>query len=505
MISQSTVLMATPIALLATERGIDLHDKVGPIVQGLNECTVSIRGFTEDNIAIDLPDYTKTVGEHTEVLEETTTIIADQIRSSLEMISQTVKPILKDVEYRLRSEIDPGNVADTIFDYLNVEMINIEPSFLSSAFYPNQLPPSFVGVNAIKLADLIQGSYPSMTGEELVDLIAVNVDELRGFFSNPSEVKDVYDTIFVEKNWFELFNASTVRNGSVDITDYANYAFKSFRPLVIGSLLLNRLVAQEDPLEGVTGVGLSEYRVSLLVARDLFNAMLYKFKQIWESRAAAGMVIIADGVRFELADSGNLVGKEVLGGKLLVGYNNAVLQMFAAAEEMSLSEFAIGYAFAQQRGYKVKDIITDKETVVNAWKEYSGDMRTALVLQKSAIAKRVFIQVLEGLSAKEEFLPFIETIDSDVHLSQRILQRVQQKVDLGLFFENIPMLDAVIREENSLMNTVLGAILADTFECPIAQEILLINAANPAGTLEQQRKALSHAIDQVIINRLITL
>lgn len=505
MITQQTVLMATPIALLATEKGIDLHDNVSDVIKGLNECTANIRGFTEDNIAVELPEFTEAVNEHTMVLEEATTIIAERIRSALNLISKTVKPILKDVENRLRSEIDPGNVADTIFSYLDVEMVNIEPSFLNSPYYPNAMPRNFIDVPTIRLNQLLLGTYPTLSSEELVDLIAVNVDDLTGFWSNPEEVKRIYETFFVEKNWWELFDGSAISNGSADLGNYENYAFKAFRPLVIGSLLLNRLVAMEDPLDGVTGVSLEDYRTSLLVTRDLFNAMLYKFKQVWETRAAAGVVIINDGVRVETADWGNLVGNQVLTGKLLVGYNNAVLEMFADKEEMSLTEFAAGYAYAKTRDYAVKDIITDKETVTAAWQEYCGDMRTALVLRKGSIAKRIFCQVLEGLYAKEEYKPFIDIIDEHIHPTQRILSRVQQHVDLDLFFANIPMLDAVIREENSLMNTVLAANLSDAFDSPIASEILTINASMPAHSLVQQRKHLSRSIDLVILNRLIKL
>ncbi|UQT03350.1 hypothetical protein YUBABA_01440 [Serratia phage vB_SmaM-Yubaba] len=505
MITQQTVLMATPIALLATEKGIDLHDNVSDVIKGLNECTASIRGFTEENIAVDLPDFTATVGEHTLVLEEATDIIAERIRSALNLISKTVKPILKDVEQKLRSEIDPGNVADTIFSYLDVEMVNVEPSFLNSPYYPNAIPQNFIDIPTIRLNQLLQGTYPSMSAEDLVELIAVNVDDLTGFWSNPEEVKRIYETFFVEKNWYELFNGSAISNGSADLGNYENYAFKAFRPLVIGSLLLNRLVAMDEPLDGVTGVSLDDYRTSLRVTRDLFNAMLFKFKQIWETRAAAGVVIINDNVRLENADWGNLVGTPVLTGKLLVGYNNAVLEMFADKEEMSLSEFAAGYAYAKIRDYAVKDIITDKETVTDAWREYCGNVNTALVLGKGNVAKRIFCQVLEGLYAKEEYKPFIDIIDEHIHPTQRILSRIQQRVDLDAFFANTPMLDAIVREENSLMNTVLGAIMAGAFDSPIAEEILTINASMPAHSLVQQRKHLSRSIDLVILNRLIKL
>lgn len=505
MITQQTVLMATPIALLATERGIDLHDNVSDVIKGLNECTSNIRGFTEENIATDLPDYTKAVDEHTVIMEEATTIIADRIRAALNTISKTVKPILKKVESQLKASIDPGNVAEHVFNYLNVEMVNVEPSFFQSPFYPQEVPANFANVPTVKLSQLIQGHYPDISGEELVEMIAVNVDELRGFFSNPTEVKRIYDEFFINKQWFELFHAGSVREGAVNLGNYENYAFKSFRPLVIGSLLLNKLASMDDPLEGVTAVSLEDYRTSLRMTRDLFSTMLVKFKQIWETRAAAGVVIISDDVRFGPAEWGNLAGTNVLSGKLMIGYNNAILQMFAEKEEMSLSEFATGYVYAKQLGLQVKDIITDKDTVVDSWIRYCSDLRSVLVQRKGTVGARIFVDVVNGLVEDDTFKAFIETIDSEIAPSQRVMSRINQQMDIKAFFENTKLIDSVVNGENSLMNTVLAAVLADVFDSPIAREILVINASAPAGTLEQQRKHLSMSIDKVILDRLITL
>lgn len=505
MITQQTVLMATPIALLATEKGIDLHENVSDVIKGLNECTSNIRGFTEDNIAVDLPDYTKAVDEHTVIMEEVTTVIADRVRSALNTISKTVKPILKRVETRLIEAIDPGNVSEHIFNYVDVQMVNVEPSFFSSPFYPQEIPANFAGVPTVRLDQLIQGIYPEMSGEDLVEMIAVNVDELRGFFSDPSEVKRVYDTFFVGKHWFELFHGSAVSQGSVNLGAYENYAFKSFRPLVIGSLILNKLASMDDPLEGVTGVSLEDYRTSLRLTRDLFSTMMVKFKHIWEQRAAAGVVIITDGAKLAPSEYGLLSGTPVIQGSLMIGYNNAVLQMFADKEEMSLSEFAVGYLYAKLTGGAVKDIITDRDAVVDAWVRYCSDVRAVIIQRKGDLATRSFVDVINGLYGDEAYRPFIETIDSEITPSARIMGRINQQMDIKAFFENTALVDAVINQENSLMNTVLAAVLADVFDCPIAREILVTNASAPAGTLEQQRKHLSMSIDKVILNRLITL
>lgn len=503
MISQASVLMATPIALLATANGTDLSEEVGDVIKGLNATTASINGFTEDNIAVELPDFTRIVDDHTFFMDESTTIIAEHIRNALDTISTTVKPILKCIEDKLKSELDPSNVAESVFSYLNVEMVNVEPAFLNSHFYPTSMPATFEGQGTVKLTDLIRGTYPQKSAEELSELVAVNVPEIAAFLNNPQEIKSVYDTLFVEKNWYEIFDGGAIREGVATVRDVANYKFGSFRTLVIASLLLNKLVATEDPIEGVSGVGLSDYRASLRLTRDMLDSMLYMFKVVWNDRAAAGIVVISDNVKYQVPEYGNMKGCETLTGSLTIGYNNAVLEMFASTEQMSLSEFAVGFLYAKQRGYQVKDIITDRDVVVSAWLEYCSNARAAMFTQKSSIATKIFHQVLEGLFADDKYKGFIETIDDQVYPSQRIISRVLNKLQPEGLFGNIPLLDAIVRGENSLMNTPLAGVLAGAFDSPIAEEILVRNADAPAGSLEQQRKHLSRAITDILLERLI--
>jgi len=193
----------------------------------------------------------------------------------------------------------------------------------------------------------------------------------------------------------------------------------------------------------------------------------------------------------------------VIQGKLVIGYNNAILTMFADSDQLSLSEYVLGFIYAKFRDYRVKDIITDKDTVVAAWREYQTDIESALIGNKGASARKAFIQVLETLANKEDYIPILETMEDNLPLNQRLSARVNAGIDLNIFFNNIPLLDAVIRENQSLMNTQLAVVLADAFDSPIAHEVLHYNSQNPAGTLEQQRKALSNSIVKVIIKRLL--
>lgn len=503
MIKQQTVLMATPLAIMATEKGLNLHEMSSDIIKGLNETTASIVSFTEDNIATELPDYTSVVPNHTDVMEATSTIVADTIRGSLNTISKLIKPILVETEKRLKDAISANSAVEAILNNIDLEMINIEPSFLNSFFYPKEPAASFRGIESIRLSDLLQGSYPQLSGAELVELISLDVPDLQPFFSNPSEVEAVYNTLFIDKYFYTIFSPDTVNKGIAQIASPLNYRFSSFRTLVIGTLILNKLTAMDDPIDGVTGISLDEYRTSLRVTRDLFTTMLWHFKNIWEQRATAGIIIIDNKLEYTPLKDDITGSLPMVKGPLTIGYNNAILEMFADSDQLSLSEYVMGFIYAKFRNYQVKDIITDKDVVVSAWCEYQNDVNAALVVNKGTIARRIFIQVMESLAGKEEYVPALEIMEDNLPLAQRALARVNQHIDLTAFFNNISLLNAIVLGNNSLMNTYLAVVLADVFDSPIAHEILTIAAKTPAATKEQQRKALAHAIDQVIVKRLL--
>jgi hypothetical protein len=503
MIKQQTVLMATPLAQMATEKGLSLHDAASDIIKGLDETTASIVSFTPDNIATELPDYTALVPDHTDVMEATTTVVADTIRASLYVIAKNIKPITTSVEERLRQTLSADSAVETILSNVQLEMINVEPSFLNSHFYPQQPAAAFREAQTIRLSDLVQGSYPRLTGAELAEMISVEVADLQPYLVDQAEIQRVYETLFVDKYFYQIFSPDAISDGVVNISSPRNYRFSSFRSLVISTMLLNKFTAMDDPVDGVTGVSLDDYRASLRMTRDLFNTMLWHFKNIWEQRAAAGIVVIDNGLQYAPQQDGITGSLPVIKGPLTIGYNNAILTMFADSDQLSLSEYVLGFVYAKFRDYRVKDIITDKETVIEAWREYQLDVNTALMANKGDAARKVFTQVMETLAGKEEYQPLLEVMEDNVPLAQRALARVRAQLDLNMFFNNTGMLDAIVRGNNTLMNTPLAAVLANVFDSPIACEILTINAKNPAGTLEQQRKALSLAIDQVIIKRLL--
>lgn len=505
MIHQSTILVVTPLALEADQRKLVISEKSSDIVKGLNDTTASLGGFTPDNIAVELPDYTKLVPEHTEVLGMVSSKLAEIIRSSLYVISKYVKPILREADQEIARNLNVKNAVDLSFDYLSIKMVNMEPEFLTSIYCPSELPNTLKETTRIELNELLKGNWADdKTGEELVKLIYVDSPVLATFFENNDEVLEVYRRIFVNKAWYDFFSAGGINNGIVDVMHADSYHISKYRAIVIANLLVNKLCAMEEPMEGVTGVSLVDYRGSLAMTRDVLAGCLVRFRNIWLAQAASGIVIIDNDAKYAEADWGLLKGTKLLTGQVTVGYNNKVLKLFGESSSYSLSEYVLGYMYSKERGYRIKDIMTDANVIEAAYREYYQDLQTQISLNLQKVAKESFTAAIRRVETSEAFEGIVNTLGDDTPKGVRILTKLQERVSLNDFFGNPLMVEEICAGKRSLLQTGVAKELCMVFGSDIAAEILEENARNEPGPVEHQRKVLTGAIVKAILNRIYT-
>lgn len=508
MITQSAVLAMTPIAMALTERGVDLAENVSDVIKGLNDCTSNLVGFTPDNIANDLPEYTRDVAEHSNVQALVFPKLAEALRGSMYVISRQVKPILVEADNLIRNSLgySDGNSQDVMCNYLRIDMTNLEPEFLNSALCPSEIPATISAAPTFDMTNLVRGNWPVIEDAKMLrDLIWVEADVLYPFFEDAEEIRSIYNDIFANKYWWNLFN-STVREGNViDVRSDAHYRFSSFRKLVIASLLVNKLYATDDPFEGITGVSLDEYRSNLRMIKDFLNAALARFRQIWSTRAAAGLVILSDNVTYSKADWGPLEGTVVLQGTISIGYNQAMLEMFASNEEESIVSYAFGAAYCKARDYYFKDAVTDRDVVIGAFKEYAGDVNHALTQNANKVGRGALVTALRNAATKPEYEMLLEKFDQTIPKATRIISELQAKVNLETFFDNNYLLGHIAKGESSLMNTSIAVEIARLFGSEIAAEILLNNMDAKPGPVEEQRMLLTGSLVASLVKRLVKL
>ncbi|QDJ96968.1 virion structural protein [Aeromonas phage D3] len=502
MIRQSTILAMTPIAMELSNKNIDLSDKVGDIIKGLNDVSAGVAAMTEDNVAVNLPEAADD-GDHSMIQAEVNARLAAVIRASMGVISNCVKPILKDADRLISNCIGEGGALDAALSQIRIDMTNMEPAFLASGMCPSEVPASFAQNPTINVNNIIKGNWPRIEdAHEVYKLIDVDVDVINPFLTDPDEIKKVYNDFFADKYYWTIFE-SRVREGDVvNVLNPHHYKFSSFRSMVILSLLVNKFRSMDDPFDGVMGVSLEDYRANLNFLRDLTNTVLARFRFVWLDRAKAGLVIIDEDVKVAPATFGPLEGIETVQGTIRIGYNNSMLEVFANKEEESIIDYALGYAYAKYRGYKVRDVITDGDVVVSAYKEYIHGISAAMTVNADKQGREAFLTACRNFSTDEKNKGYLEVIKSDVPLSNRIAVAVNSRINLEGFFTEY-LVNGIARGERSTMGTALAVELAEIFGSPIAAEILKNNMGGTPASIEQQRKILTGSIVAAILKRLV--
>lgn len=504
MIRQSTVLAMAPIAIELANKGINISENVGDMIKGLNEASLGLAQYTDETVAVDLPENTKENTEHSDIQSVIYPSIAAVIRSSLGVISKNVKPILVRADELIRQSVGTNSNLDAILQHVRIDMTNMEPEFLVSSMCPSTIPPSFANAPNIKTGDMVVGNWPVCeNAEELVDMIRVDHPALYTFFSNPEEIREVYNNFFANKYFWAIFDSRSRDGDLINVLNQNHYKFSSFRAMVILSLLVNKFRSMDTPFAGVMGVSLEDYRVNLNLLRDLTNTILARFRALWLERAKAGLVILDDDTEFKAASYGVLEGLPVIQGTIRIGYNNAMLDVFAENEEESIIDYAIGYVYARQRGYNVKDVVTDRDVIVNAMKEYCGDVNTFARGAQLKIAIEAVQTATREFSAKPENQAVLDLIKIDVPAANKISVAINKEVDLRILLDTPSFIDDIAKNEASLMSSPLAVTLAGVFGSPIAAEILKSNLNSGTATQEQQRKRLTGSIVSAIINRLV--
>lgn len=501
MLTQDAIIIATPIGL-ATNK--DLHEAVGPVIQGLNYAVGNLASYDVDKLAVDVPDYTNLVTEHTLFADTATTQIAGAIRQAYGIISKHVKPICSAIDRAFQSESVSQLAADTIFAWLNVSMYNIEPSFFSSIYYPSKIPATMEGITSIRFEDFLRGAWPELTGKEIYDLVYADVPEIIDLICDTDELKTIYDAIFIRRDAGTIFNYAdhNFELGTVNLA--TGGSVNNFRALMVTYLILCRLATQDDPLAGFSGSTLDEYRSTVILSRDFLTKALINFKTVWEDRARAGLVIDYSGTKYgELSERNDpyshwVKGMPVLTGQVRVGYSRSVLEMFALNDKLSLSDFVAGMCLCYHKGIQIKDVVTDAERITNEYQNYVDAVFIAMRNQFGSIARGIATrEITEAYKNNEEFKMLVDAACEDKSIAVDPIAIISKHIALEDFF-----IYYTGYNNRSLMETDFGVAICKLLGSGIAAEIIEGMAGITSKDIGEYRTRLSEAAAKMIIKRL---
>lgn len=502
MITQDTVLTATPIAMEKIPASVRLADSAGPLIQGLCQSTVTLDGYTLENIAVALPKATEGDTEHTVLNETSAESIASVIRQSLGVISSHIVPACDLIERRLKDCFNKNRVVDYIFESFRVNPTIIDPALLNSAVFQVEPDPELAGGMILNFKALKNATWPELTAPEIRNLCkeVMSYPEIAAVFESDEDVISAYEGLIHSPYWLYKDGYESVKISNLDVK------VSDLNRLVILNCILYKLDSQDEPMDDVTGITLEDYRHGIRTLKRLTKTLMAQMKTKLGGFITAGLTFAKDELSYKKVDDkySPFYGMRVLNGNVDISYSEEMGKYFENSDSISLSEVAVGMALAKVGGIIVpgQTIIDRIPGYVELYNKYLQEVTVALMTNiRSYAGERVRDAMIEisKLGSWEEYLNGLEG-NSNVTKLENLLGRSGGYMELLTSPEFI----ANIQEDRKrVLNTVLAVRFADILGVPIASKILANNLDTDCSCQEKQRKALSKAIVQVVLDTLV--
>lgn len=504
MIKQETVLTATPIALERVPQSFKLYDRVNPIIQGLTNATLSVDGYSMDDIAVKLPKNTEGECEHTELMGGVVDRIAPIIRQSMTAISECVIPTCDRLEKALKSCSDRNKLIDYVFDYFRIEPTVIPRALMESMAFDvtpdsdmlNGMLYSFPDFPAITVPDLTAAEIRGLASQALV------YPELVEVFNDDESVKCGYHAIFDAPYWLFQGDSKKVDVRRLEI-EPAN-----LNSLIVMNVLLYKLTADDEPLKDLMGIELEQYRRHLASLKRLVSTLMVLTKKRLNILISQGIVIDKRKVTYSVGkdDSYSSFNKAyVVSGNAGVFVSEEVLEFLSSSDKYSLTEVVLGmllHEFTKAPFIPGNGVMDRIPGYAELTEKYYTSLGIVLSNNIKVTARNAINDAIIELASGPIWKEYLDGQDglNNVSKLEKILAADSGYLEM---LTSPTFISKVVSDNLRIANTVIAPRLANGLGAPIAAEILENNMHEDCTSQEKQRKILAKAIAKVVVCKLL--
>lgn len=498
MIKQETVLTATSIVLERVNNSKAISDECGPLIHGLNQSVLSLEGYTLGNLAVDIPKNTGEGSEHTVLVDEAANTISAIVRASLGVIGTHIIPACDIIERSVKEMYNKNQTVDYLFRELRINPTYLNSALLNSPVFQIEPDADFQAGVAFKADTTKMGSWPELTAPEIANLCkeALSYPELVEVFSDEETVLSGYRGVHSLPYW--LFNNSDTQR----VHDVKLEA-KDLHRLIVTNVILHKLDSMEQPLDGVDGISLEDYRTNISRLKRFVKTVLFRARSTLEILIARGIEIVNDKVKYEVCKDGYspFDGMKVLCGEVDVIYTKEIEDFFEASDSASLTEVVAGMVLLRKLGKDAsgENFIARVPGYMGAWKDYLMTAEAGLTANIRKCATRAINDAIQRIATESPWKEFLEQSDGP---TANVVKLQKALVAAGGYIEvlSAPTFIAdVIDGRQRIAASIIAPRLAKVLGVPLAEKVLLENINEDCSCQEKQRKALSRAMVKVVI------
>lgn len=505
MIRIEEVLTATPIVLEKLPKNFSLAEKANGIILGLNQSSIKATGYTLDDIATELPKITEKDSEHDVLVKEVTERVAGTISSSLKIIKDFVIPSCDHIEKRIKEIGSASTLKDMIHSKLLLKFYNVPNSFFESPIFPNAPDEDYSKGILFSVTNFTNlGQWPELGYEEILDLIspATKYPELKSTLEDKNSVLKAWNSLGKIPYWLEL-SGTDIDVRSVETT------IDKINPLIVLTLILNKLNLDDNPFPGVTGISLDNYRTCISRLKRFVSTLLSFSKDRLANRLAKGVYLETKDIKLEVCTDtqSQFLGADVLSGQVCVVYNDDVSSFIANSDIYSLSSIVTGMIYANQKRIREpnSDFISNFDFYNQLNNEYTESLKTKVIVNSRNAAARQLNLAINELANGDLWGDYLSEEGKYVNLTYRFEDLIKANGGIAnqLLADNV--VDDIVSDRLKVANTSVAPVLADVIGAPIAAEILRDNINNGQISAEEQRKLLGKAIARLIVRKLLAI
>lgn len=504
MITRNVVMTTTPIVLNTLSSDVQLLNGANDLVIGLTKECANPEGYTLSNIVESLHTTTQRNPDHEALSEYCESKIVDKFKDTFNKIRQNVIPACDILETEIKKSGSLATIEDLIFAKLLVDYQYVPTSLLSCSLLTENSDSVYqrgVSFDTSNLTNL--GNWPGRSYDDIVKLINVvkHYPELAGVINNPDTVMGAWKALGHPVDWLKTYGEY------LDIGK-VNLSFKDLSKLIVLTLIVSRLVSQDDPLEGVTGITLENYRSKLKHARNFLTALLSETITRWQKKLSSGMFIDDNVVYEKCTETESLFfGEKVLSGTVTVLYNDSISNLFYQDEKHNFSDTILGILFsAQTKRTPPKDQFIDNLDFYNSQaQEYRVALTVAVNTNFQGRITKACQEAIYKIAQTPEWQACAKVAYPDyLDMTKALEKRVQALGGFGPWLRDKAMIARVVDGEIKLANSHVGGFMARVFGLPLAEKILLEGVkGDKCATVAEQREVLTKSVINVIVRSLL--
>lgn len=505
MIKQQTVLTASSIAIEKVNPSVALINHVNSSIVGLCSTTLSMEGYTLDNIAVELPKNTNEDSEHSSLQEVVVKSIAPIVRQSLSAISEYVIPTCDRLEKALSYCYDRNKLIDYVFNKFVVQPHIIDKNLFDSIIF--DIEPDADLLNGVLYTPIIKDnevSFPDLTAEQIRNIVKDSLiyPEIKEIFSNDEDVvfgfKDIWDIpYFIHEGRGEKIDVKTVRIIPINLNR-----------LIITNIILHKLSSDENPLEGIVGIDLDKYNNYIASHKRFIKTVLYLTKERYKAYIAKGIDIDEIDVKYEEEKNEyeQFYKARVLTGNAKVIITKEMVDYFNNTEQYSLTEMILGMVLGKvgfgENTYH-ENLIERFPLLNKVVQDYYQMLTNVLNMNIRISAKNYIREVIVELANGNIWKDYLDSLEgfNNVSKLEKILNT--DNFNYNDILTTPHFVSEVINKRLRIANTLMAVNIAKGIGAPIAAEILEENINEDCSSAEKQRKVLAKAITMCVVRKLL--